>query len=144
MAERLSALDVQFLLLEKPNVHYHVAGLSILDPSTRPGGPDGFFEDLKRLYNERQHLIPRFRQKVMFVPFGAGRPVWVDDPDFDLDFHFRQGAPCRSPAARRSCPTTCSGSTRGRSTARSRCGRCTSSRASRTTTSRCSTRRTTR
>jgi len=92
MAERLSALDVQFLLLEKPNVHYHVAGLSILDPSTRPGGPDGFFEDLKRLYNERQHLIPRFRQKVMFVPFGAGRPVWVDDPDFDLDFHFRRGA----------------------------------------------------
>lgn len=92
MAQRLSALDVQFLLLEKPNVHYHVAGLSILDPSTRPGGPDGFFEDLKRLYRERQHLIPRFRQKVMFVPFGAGRPVWVDDPDFDLDFHFRRGA----------------------------------------------------
>ena len=92
MAERLSALDVQFLLLEKPSVHYHVAGLSILDPSTRPAGPDGFFEDLKKLYRERQHLIPRFRQKVMFVPFGAGRPVWVDDPDFDLDFHFRKGA----------------------------------------------------
>jgi len=92
MPQRLSALDVQFLLLEKPNVHYHVAGLSILDPSTRPGGPDGFFEDLKRLYEERQHLIPRFRQKVMFVPFGAGRPVWVDDPDFDIDFHIRKGA----------------------------------------------------
>jgi WS/DGAT/MGAT family acyltransferase len=92
MPQRLSALDVQFLLLEKPNVHYHVAGLSILDPSTRPGGPQGFFDDLKKLFMERQHLIPRFRQKVMFVPFGAGRPVWVDDPDFDLDFHFRKGA----------------------------------------------------
>jgi WS/DGAT/MGAT family acyltransferase len=92
MAERLSALDVQFLLLEKPNVHYHVAGLSILDPSTRPSGPEGFFDDLKKLYQERQHLIPRFRQKVRFVPFGAGRPVWVDDPDFDIDFHFRKGA----------------------------------------------------
>ena len=92
MAQRLSALDVQFLLLEKPNVHYHVAGLSILDPSTRPGGPDGFFDDLKRLFADRQHLIPRFRQKVMFVPFGAGRPVWVDDPDFDVDFHIRKGA----------------------------------------------------
>ena len=92
MAQRLSGLDVQFLLLEKPSVHYHVAGLSILDPSTRPGGPDGFFDDLKKLFIERQHLIPRFRQKVMFVPFGAGRPVWVDDPDFDLDFHFRKGA----------------------------------------------------
>jgi len=92
MSQRLSALDVQFLLLEKPNVHYHVAGLSILDLSTRPGGPDGFFEDLKRLFTDRQHLIPRFRQKVMFVPFGAGRPVWVDDPDFDVDFHIRKGA----------------------------------------------------
>ena len=92
MPQRLSALDVQFLLLEKPNVHYHVAGLSILDPATRPGGPDGLFDDVKKLFVERQHLIPRFRQKVMFVPFGAGRPVWVDDPDFDLDFHFRKGA----------------------------------------------------
>ena len=92
MPQRLSALDVQFLLLEKPSVHYHVAGLSILDPSTRPAGPDGMFEELKRLYADRQHLLPRFRQKVMFVPFGAGRPVWVDDPDFDLDFHMRRGA----------------------------------------------------
>jgi diacylglycerol O-acyltransferase / wax synthase len=92
MAQRLSALDVQFLLLEKPNVHYHVAGLSILDPSTRPGGPDGLFEDIKKLFADRQHLIPRFRQKVMFVPFGAGRPVWVDDPDFDVEFHIRKGA----------------------------------------------------
>jgi diacylglycerol O-acyltransferase / wax synthase len=92
MAQRLSALDVQFLLLEQPSVHFHVAGLSILDPSTRPAGPDGLFEDVKRLFVERQHLIPRFRQKVMPVPFGAGRPVWVDDPDFDIDFHFRKGA----------------------------------------------------
>jgi len=92
MPQRLSALDVQFLLLEKPSVHYHVAGLSILDPSTRPAGPDGMFEELKKLYADRQHLLPRFRQKVMFVPFGAGRPVWVDDPDFDLDFHMRRGA----------------------------------------------------
>ncbi len=92
MPQRLSALDVQFLLLEQPSVHFHVAGLSVLDPSTRPGGPDGFFEDLKRLFLDRQHLIPRFRQKVMPVPLGAGRPVWVDDPDFDLDFHFRKGA----------------------------------------------------
>jgi WS/DGAT/MGAT family acyltransferase len=92
MPQRLSALDVQFLLLEQPNVHFHVAGLSVLDPSTRPGGPDGFFDDLKRLFLDRQHLIPRFRQKVMTVPFGAGRPVWVDDPDFDIDFHFRKGA----------------------------------------------------
>ncbi|MFY9588518.1 MAG: wax ester/triacylglycerol synthase family O-acyltransferase [Actinomycetota bacterium] len=92
MPQRLSALDVQFLLLEQPSVHFHVAGLSVLDPSTRPGGPDGLYEDVKKLFLERRHLIPRFRQKIMPVPFGAGRPVWVDDPDFDLDFHFRRGA----------------------------------------------------
>jgi diacylglycerol O-acyltransferase len=73
--ERLSALDVSFLLLERPSVHMHVAGLSILDPSTRPAGPDGLFEDIERLFLERQHLIPRFRQKVMPVPFRLGRPV---------------------------------------------------------------------
>src|SRR5919106_155767 len=78
MPQRLSALDVQFLLLEQPSVHFHVAGLSVLDPSTRPGGADGFFDDLKKLYLDRQHLIPRFRQKIMPVPFGAGRPAMID------------------------------------------------------------------
>ena len=91
MTERLTALDAQFLLLEQPHVHFHVAGLSILDPSTRPDG-NLTFEDLKDLIVKRIHMVPRFRQKVAFVPFAAARPVWVDDANFDIDFHVRRAA----------------------------------------------------
>ena len=91
MHERLSALDASFLYLEKPTVHMHVAGLGILDPSTRPGG--ALTErDLARLISERIHLVPRFRQRVVVPPLGAGRPVWVDDQHFDLSFHLRRTA----------------------------------------------------
>jgi WS/DGAT/MGAT family acyltransferase len=91
MTNRLSALDANFLFLETPSVHMHVAGLSILDPSSRPDGTLKF-EDFVGLIKERIHLVPRFRQKVMFVPFGLGLPVWVDDHHFDIDFHVRRAA----------------------------------------------------
>lgn len=91
MADRLTALDAQFLHLETPSVHMHVGGLMILDPATRPGGPLTF-DDVRALIERRIHLVPRFRQKVVAVPFGASRPVWVDDARFDLDFHLRRSA----------------------------------------------------
>jgi diacylglycerol O-acyltransferase / wax synthase len=91
MAERLTALDAQFLHLETPSVHMHVAGLVVLDPSTRPHGPF-VFEDLVELISRRVHLVPRFRQKIVPVPFNAGRPVWVDDAEFDVTFHLRRAA----------------------------------------------------
>jgi diacylglycerol O-acyltransferase / wax synthase len=97
--ERLSALDASFLYLEKPSTHMHVAGLGILDPSTRKDGPLTE-QDLARLITERIHLVPRFRQKVVIPPFGAGRPVWVDDEGFDLSFHLRRTA-LPSPGGRR-------------------------------------------
>jgi diacylglycerol O-acyltransferase len=97
--ERLSALDASFLYLEKPSVHMHVAGLAILDPSTRAEGVLTE-RDLARLISERIHLVPRFRQRVVVPPFGAGRPVWVDDRDFDLSFHLRRTA-LPSPGGRR-------------------------------------------
>ena len=89
--EPLSVLDSSFLYLERPNVHMHVAGLAILDPSTRPGGalPS---EDVASLVDARIHLVPRFRQKAVFPPFGVGRPMWVDDDDFDIHFHVRRAA----------------------------------------------------
>lgn len=83
MPERMSALDASFLLIEKRNRPMHVGGLIILDP-----GPGGF--DLPRmlaLIEERLHLIPRYRQKVRFVPGHIANPVWVDDPDFRLGYH---------------------------------------------------------
>lgn len=91
MHQRLSSLDASFLYLEKPAVHMHVAGLAILDPATRPGGRLRY-DDLARLIEERIHLVPRFRQRVAFPPFRAGRPVWVDDADFDVSFHLRRAA----------------------------------------------------
>src|SRR5688572_17057730 len=91
MAERLTALDAQFMHLETPSVHMHVGGVMILDPSTRPSGPLRF-DDLRALIERRIHLVPRFRQKVVDVPFNAGRPVWVDDARFDPDFHLRRSA----------------------------------------------------
>jgi diacylglycerol O-acyltransferase / wax synthase len=91
MAERLSALDASFLYLERPAVHMHVAGLAVLDPSTRAAGPLGF-DDLGRLVTERIHLVPRFRQRVVRPPLGAGRPVWVDDDGFDVRYHLHRAA----------------------------------------------------
>ncbi|HKN80209.1 MAG TPA: wax ester/triacylglycerol synthase domain-containing protein, partial [Actinomycetota bacterium] len=89
--ERLTALDASFLYLERPAMHMHVAGLSVLDPSTRRDGRLRF-EDVERVFASRLHLAPRLRQKVKMVPFGLALPVWVDDPAFDLDFHIRRAA----------------------------------------------------
>jgi diacylglycerol O-acyltransferase / wax synthase len=91
MGERLSALDASFLYMERPNVHMHVAGLAVLDPSTRAAGPLRF-EDLSRLVGERIHLVPRFRQRVLEPPLRAGRPVWVVDDRFDMAYHLRRAA----------------------------------------------------
>jgi WS/DGAT/MGAT family acyltransferase len=88
---RLSAQDAAFLYLEQPAMHMHVAGLSILDPRTTPS-ERLTFDDLARVVTSRQHLVPRFRQKVVFVPGRLARPVWVDDVDFDIDFHLRRAA----------------------------------------------------
>lgn len=91
MAERLSALDAQFLHLETPANHMHVAGLVVLDPSTRPDGRLTI-EDVTALIRQRIHLVPRFRQKIVPVPFSLARPVWVDDANFDISFHLRRAA----------------------------------------------------
>src|SRR5947207_15248382 len=88
---RLSGQDAAFLYLEKPNMHMHVAGLSVLDPSTRPDGRVRA-EDLAAVITSRLHLVPRFRQKVVFPPGNIGRPVWGDDEDFDIEFHLPPAA----------------------------------------------------
>jgi diacylglycerol O-acyltransferase / wax synthase len=97
--EPLSVLDASFLYLEKPTVHMHVAGMAILDPRSRPQGRVSA-DDVARLIEQRIHLVPRFRQKVVVPPFGFGRPMWVDDQDFDVEFHLRRAA-LPSPGGRR-------------------------------------------
>jgi len=88
-AERLSSLDASFLYLERPAMHMHVAGLSVFAP--RADGPLTF-EDVQGVVLARLHLAPRLRQRVLRVPFGLARPLWVDDERFDLDFHLRRAA----------------------------------------------------
>jgi WS/DGAT/MGAT family acyltransferase len=64
----------------------HVASTSIFE------GPTPGHADFRDHIAARLHLVPRFRQKLRFVPFGQGRPVWVDDPHLNLDYHVRQTA----------------------------------------------------
>ncbi len=82
--QRLSALDAAFLHLEDESAHMHVGAICVFE------GPKPPFDELARHIESRLHLVPRYRQKLSFVPFGQGRPVWVDDSSFDLGLHFRK------------------------------------------------------
>ncbi|MFN8217139.1 MAG: wax ester/triacylglycerol synthase family O-acyltransferase [Solirubrobacterales bacterium] len=85
-ADRLSGLDASFLHLERAGAHMHVASTSIFE------GPAPSHEEFRAHIAGRLHLVPRFRQKLRFVPLDQGRPVWVDDPHLNLDYHVRQTA----------------------------------------------------
>ncbi|QDC14477.1 WS/DGAT/MGAT family O-acyltransferase [Rhodococcus ruber] len=87
---RLSGLDAGFLYLETPTQLLHVCGLIVLDPTTVP---DGYrFETLRAGLAARLPAVPLFRQKIADSPFNLDHPVWVDDPDFDLDRHLHRVA----------------------------------------------------
>jgi diacylglycerol O-acyltransferase / wax synthase len=84
--DRLSGLDASFLHLEDGPAHMHVASTTVFE------GPAPAYEELRDQIGSRLHLVPRFRQKLRFVPFGLGRPVWIDDPNLNLDYHVRHTA----------------------------------------------------
>jgi WS/DGAT/MGAT family acyltransferase len=86
---QLTALDQQFLALEDSRHYGHVGGLAILDPSTAPGG-ELTLVDLQRLIAERLPLVPPFRWRLKEVPLDLDYDYWLDDPDFDLEFHVRE------------------------------------------------------
>jgi diacylglycerol O-acyltransferase / wax synthase len=86
---QLTSLDAQFLALESSHQTGHVAGLTILDPSTTESG-DLVYEDIRALMEQRLPLLPPLRWRLVEVPFGLDYPYWLDDPDFDLDFHVRE------------------------------------------------------
>src|SRR3954452_10687899 len=88
---QLTSLDAQFLAVESARIYGHVAFLGIYDPSTAPGGRVGG-EEIKTLLEQRLHLLPPFRWRLVEVPLGIDLPYWVEDPDFDLDFHIRESA----------------------------------------------------
>ena len=86
---QLTSLDAQFLAMETPRQYGHFAGLAVLDPSTRP---DGVLDlaALQKLLGERLPIVPPLRWRLAEVPFGLDYSYWVDDPDFDLEFHVRE------------------------------------------------------
>jgi WS/DGAT/MGAT family acyltransferase len=84
--DRLSALDASFLHQEGPDSHMHVGALVTLE------GPPPAMEDFLDMLRDRLHLTPRYRQKLAFPPASSGRPLWVDDPDFNLEYHVRHTA----------------------------------------------------
>ena len=85
--QQLTGLDTSFLNMETPTTYGHVSGLAIFDPAT--ADVPSTFEDLKSLIQERIHLLPPYRRRLIEVPLGLDHPYWIEDPDFDIDFHVR-------------------------------------------------------
>jgi WS/DGAT/MGAT family acyltransferase len=86
VSDRLSGLDDSFLRLEREGAHMHVASTLLFE------GPTPDYEEFRDHVESRLDLVPRFRQKLRFIPYGLGRPVWEDDPHLNLEYHVRQTA----------------------------------------------------
>ncbi|MBA3655289.1 MAG: wax ester/triacylglycerol synthase family O-acyltransferase [Actinobacteria bacterium] len=86
MVDRLSPLDASFLHIENDVSHMHIASVAIFE------GPPPPYEDITAMVASKLPLVPRYRQVVKFVPLQLGRPVWVDDPHFNLNYHVRATA----------------------------------------------------
>lgn len=86
---QLTSLDAQFLALETPRQYGHVSGIAVLDPTTAPGGKLELSQ-VQNLIAERLSLLPVFRWRLAEIPFGLDYPYWIDDPDFDLEYHVRE------------------------------------------------------
>ena len=87
--ERLTAMDTSFLILEKPESPLHVSATLIYEAGPLATEDGGLDIDAYRAATEAVlHRIPRYRQKLDWIPL-VGHPVWVDDPEFNLDYHVR-------------------------------------------------------
>ena len=86
--QQLSGLDASFLALETANTTGHVGGLSVLDPRDAPEPLT--LARLTEVMAERLPLVPVLRRKLLNVPFGLDQPYWVDDADFDIEYHVRE------------------------------------------------------
>src|SRR3954449_1536112 len=84
--DRLTAVDAAFLAQEKNAAHMHVGAVLIFE------GPAPSFDAFADHIRGRLHLVPRYRQQLAFPPLETGRPLWVDDPSFNLEYHVRHTA----------------------------------------------------
>jgi diacylglycerol O-acyltransferase / wax synthase len=86
--QQLTGLDASFLYFETANAPMHVGFIMIYDQSTAPGRRVTFRGILANI-EKRLHLARCFRQRLAYVPFNLDHPYWIEDPDFDLEFHVR-------------------------------------------------------
>jgi diacylglycerol O-acyltransferase len=84
--DRLSPLDASFLHIEDDVTHMHIASVAIFE------GPAPAYQEVVGMVQGKLPLVPRYRQVVRFVPLDLGRPVWVDDPHFNIEYHVRHTA----------------------------------------------------
>src|SRR5712691_12836342 len=84
--ERLTTLDAMFLELEDRTSHMHVGAVALFE------GPPPPYRDFLALIEARLEDVPRYRQRIMTVPLKQGRPVWIDETQFDLEYHVRHTA----------------------------------------------------
>ncbi len=86
--DQLTGLDAFFLHAESARTPMHIGACTIYDPSTAPGGKVRL-KDIMQFVEQRKHRAATFTQKLKEVPLEFDRPYWVDDPDFDIEFHIR-------------------------------------------------------
>ncbi|CAB4880910.1 MAG: wax ester/triacylglycerol synthase family O-acyltransferase [Actinobacteria bacterium] len=84
--DRLTAVDASFLAQEGSNSHMHIGAVILVEGQAPP------FEEFIEHIQGRLHLVPRYRQKLAFPPGDSGRPLWVDDPTFNIAYHVRHTA----------------------------------------------------
>jgi diacylglycerol O-acyltransferase len=84
--DRLTPIDASFLHQEGDHSHMHIGGLTIVE------GPPPSMTELLDQIRQRLHLVPRYRHKLASTALDSGRPVWVDDPSFNLEYHIRHTA----------------------------------------------------
>jgi diacylglycerol O-acyltransferase len=84
--DRLSAVDASFLAQEGRASHMHVGAVLLFE------GPPPAYEELIAHVESRLHLVPRYRQKLAFPRFEMGRPLWIDDPRLNIEYHVRHTA----------------------------------------------------
>lgn len=85
---QLSGQDASFVYLETPHTPMHIGSVAIYDPSTAPGGFVRF-KDILSFIGSRLSGARSFRQRLVRVPFDLDHPYWIEDPEFDLEFHVR-------------------------------------------------------
>ena len=89
--QRLTSLDSSFLHLETRNTHMHIGGIAIFEPGPWKSHEERY-QALLRHIEPRLDLMPRYRQKIAFLPLNVDLPVWQDDEKFDINFHVKPAA----------------------------------------------------